>query len=414
MNSKKTTFPGKNSPEVKFIVELGRSFHKCGFSSYALEERLMEVASNFDISLQVYSSPTGIFLSFEDQDAFTTTILRVEPGILDLEKIALTNEISNRVLDKKTTAKEGLDLLKRVMSKGNRFPFWIVILSYAAISVMVSVIIGGGLKELFVSCLLGLVVGIIFIISNKFNFTRLLEFICAASIGALSNILYTLIGPYDQSIAIISGLIVLFPGLTLISGIDEIANRNPLSGTTRLSTALFVLMFIVFGVALGSDFFFPQTNSYIFNIKNLSLPISLQYIATFLAPLAFIAILNARFKDAPVMLISSLLAQIGLYFGNKIVSDQIGIFFAALILGLFSNSWARISKGSQYIPLISGLILLVPGVVGYQSLSSFLSKDISEGIMIAFSMSLRAIALVTGLLCSNFMVSAYKSRDQKL
>jgi len=413
MNSKKTTFPGKNSPEVKFIVELGRSFHKCGFSSYALEERLMEVASNFDISLQVYSSPTGIFLSFEDQDAFTTTILRVEPGILDLEKIALTNEISNRVLDKKTTAKEGLDLLKRVMSKGNRFPFWIIILSYAAISVMVSVIIGGGLKELFVSCFLGSIVGIIFVISNRFNLTRLLEFLCAASIGALSNILYRLIGPYDQSIAIISGLIVLFPGLTLISGIDEIANRNPLSGTTRLSSALFILMFIVFGVALGSNFFFPQTNSYIFNIKNLSLPIYLQYIATFLAPLTFIAILNARFKDAPVMLLSSLLAQIGLYFGNRIVSDQIGIFFAALTLGLFSNSWARFSKGSQYIPLISGLILLVPGVVGYQSLSSFLSKDISEGIIIAFNMSLRAIALVTGLLCSNFMVSAYKNKDQK-
>jgi uncharacterized membrane protein YjjB (DUF3815 family) len=241
----------------------------------------------------------------------------------------------------------------------------------------------------------------------------LLEFLCAASIGALSNILYRLIGPYDQSIAIISGLIVLFPGLTLISGIDEIANRNPLSGTTRLSSALFILMFIVFGVALGSNFFFPQTNSYIFNIKNLSLPIYLQYIATFLAPLTFIAILNARFKDAPVMLLSSLLAQIGLYFGNRIVSDQIGIFFAALTLGLFSNSWARFSKGSQYIPLISGLILLVPGVVGYQSLSSFLSKDISEGIIIAFNMSLRAIALVTGLLCSNFMVSAYKNKDQK-
>jgi uncharacterized membrane protein YjjP (DUF1212 family) len=359
--------------------------------------------------LQVYSSPTGIFLSFEDQDAFTTTILRVEPGILDLEKIALTNEISNRVLDKKTTAKEGIDLLKRVMSKGNRFPFWVIILSYAAISVMVSIIMGGGLKELFVSSFLGLITGIIFVISNKFNLTRLLEFISAALIGALANVLYTLIGPYDQSIAIISGLIVLFPGLTLISGIDEIANRNPVSGTTRLSSALFILMFIVFGVALGTNFFFPH-HSYIFNLKNVSLPIYLQYIATFLAPLTFIAILNARFKDAPVMLISSMLAQVGLYFGNRIVSDQIGIFFAALILGLFSNSWARFSKGSQYIPLISGLILLVPGVVGYQSLSSFLSKDISEGIMIAFNMSLRAIALVTGLLCSNFMVSAYKKR----
>ncbi|WP_448590046.1 threonine/serine ThrE exporter family protein [Thermodesulfobium sp.] len=410
MNSKQAIFPGKNSPEVKFIVELGRSFHKCGFSSYALEERLMEVASNFDISLQVYSSPTGIFLSFETQDIFTTTILRVEPGILDLEKIALTNEISNRVLEREITAKEGHELLKRIMSKRNSFPFWIIIFSYFAISAMVSIIMGGGLKELFVSSFLGCITGIISVISNKLNLTRLLEFICAAFAGVLSNILYTLIGPYDQSISIISGLIVLFPGFTLISGIDEIANRNLVSGTTRLSSALFILMFIVFGVALGTNFFFPHENSYILDLKNLPIPSPFLYIATLLAPLAFIAILNARIKDAPVMLISSLFAQIGLYFGNRIVSDQIGIFFASLVLGLFSNFWARFSRGSQYIPLISGLILLVPGVVGYQSLSSFLSKDINEGIIIAFNMSLRAIALVTGLLCSNFIISAYKPK----
>jgi uncharacterized membrane protein YjjP (DUF1212 family) len=410
MNSKQAIFPGKNSPEVKFIVELGRSFHKCGFSSYALEERLMEVASNFDISLQVYSSPTGIFLSFETQDIFTTTILRVEPGILDLEKIALTNEISNRVLEREITAKEGYELLKRIMSKRNSFPFWIIIFSYFAISAMVSIIMGGGLKELFVSSFLGCITGIISVISNKLNLTRLLEFICAAFAGVLSNILYTLIGPYDQSISIISGLIVLFPGFTLISGIDEIANRNLVSGTTRLSSALFILMFIVFGVALGTNFFFPHENSYILDLKNLPIPSPFLYIATLLAPLAFIAILNARIKDAPVMLISSLFAQIGLYFGNRIVSDQIGIFFASLVLGLFSNFWARFSRGSQYIPLISGLILLVPGVVGYQSLSSFLSKDINEGIIIAFNMSLRAIALVTGLLCSNFIISAYKPK----
>uniref|UniRef100_A0A7C5KDD3 Threonine/serine exporter family protein n=1 Tax=Thermodesulfobium narugense TaxID=184064 RepID=A0A7C5KDD3_9BACT len=410
MNSKQAIFPGKNSPEVKFIVELGRSFHKCGFSSYALEERLMEVASNFDISLQVYSSPTGIFLSFETQDIFTTTILRVEPGILDLEKIALTNEISNRVLEREITAKEGYELLKRIMSKRNSFPFWIIIFSYFAISAMVSIIMGGGLKELFVSSFLGCITGIISVISNKLNLTRLLEFICAAFAGVLSNILYILIGPYDQSISIISGLIVLFPGFTLISGIDEIANRNLVSGTTRLSSALFILMFIVFGVALGTNFFFPHENSYILDLKNLPIPSPFLYIATLLAPLAFIAILNARIKDAPVMLISSLFAQIGLYFGNRIVSDQIGIFFASLVLGLFSNFWARFSRGSQYIPLISGLILLVPGVVGYQSLSSFLSKDINEGIIIAFNMSLRAIALVTGLLCSNFIISAYKPK----
>ena len=53
------------------------------------------------------------------------------------------------------------------------------------------------------------------------------------------------------------------------------------------------------------------------------------------------------------------------------------------------------------VPLVPGLLILVPGTVGFGSLSKFLESDVVSGVATAFKMALIAVALVTGLLLSN-------------
>ena len=48
--------------------------------------------------------------------------------------------------------------------------------------------------------------------------------------------------------------------------------------------------------------------------------------------------------------------------------------------------------------LVPGILLLVPGSVGYRSLSSLMERQTVAGIETAFSMILTAVALVAGLL----------------
>ena len=50
------------------------------------------------------------------------------------------------------------------------------------------------------------------------------------------------------------------------------------------------------------------------------------------------------------------------------------------------------------VVLVPGILLLVPGSIGYQSMSSMMERNTIAGIDTAFTMILTAVSLVAGLL----------------
>jgi uncharacterized membrane protein YjjB (DUF3815 family) len=56
------------------------------------------------------------------------------------------------------------------------------------------------------------------------------------------------------------------------------------------------------------------------------------------------------------------------------------------------------------VPLAPGMIILVPGSLGYRSLSALLDRQTIEGIDFAFGTILVAMSLVGGLLASSAIV----------
>ncbi|HEX7977062.1 MAG TPA: threonine/serine exporter family protein, partial [Gemmatimonadaceae bacterium] len=54
--------------------------------------------------------------------------------------------------------------------------------------------------------------------------------------------------------------------------------------------------------------------------------------------------------------------------------------------------------------LVPGILLLVPGSVGYRSMSAMMDRDTVAGIDIAFTMILTAVSLVAGLLIAGVLV----------
>ena len=77
----------------------------------------------------------------------------------------------------------------------------------------------------------------------------------------------------------------------------------------------------------------------------------------------------------------------------------------ALVLGVASNLASRWLDQPSAIALIPALILLVPGSLGFRSLQALLADDVVGGIESLFSMALVAIALVSGLLVANLLMT---------
>ena len=113
---------------------------------------------------------------------------------------------------------------------------------------------------------------------------------------------------------------------------------------------------------------------------------------------------QGRPKDLPWIVLGGLTAFATTWYGAQVFGQVMGAFVGAFVTGLAANLFERISGITRSVMLMPGIILLVPGSVGFQSLTLLVEKNVLEGIDTAFSMSFVAIALVTGLLFSSLIL----------
>jgi uncharacterized membrane protein YjjB (DUF3815 family) len=212
----------------------------------------------------------------------------------------------------------------------------------------------------------------------------------------------SLIAPFAVYTATLAGIIVLLPGLLLTNAIRELAQRHLASGTARLAGAIVTLLSLVFGVALGDRLaaaLFGAAPS----INPVALPGWTAAIAVIAAGASFVVILRAEQNDAFWMIIAGALTYTVGGFAAMWVGTELGLFLAALLAGVMSAFWSSIKDRPQQVVLVPGILMLVPGSVGFRSLSNLLDRDVISGVQTAFTMILAATALSAGLLVAGLI-----------
>jgi uncharacterized membrane protein YjjB (DUF3815 family) len=180
-----------------------------------------------------------------------------------------------------------------------------------------------------------------------------------------------------------------------------------MSGTARLSGAFITFLGITFGVALGTGLVIRAFGPPMAGAP-LPLPAWTLWLALILAPLGFTVLLKALPRDAIWIVLSGVIAFAGVRLGADLLGVELGAFVAAFIVGLVSNVFARVYDRPASIMLTPGILLLVPGSVGYRSFSSLLEREVVLGIETAFTMVITGFALVAGLLIANVVAPGRK------
>jgi uncharacterized membrane protein YjjB (DUF3815 family) len=102
-----------------------------------------------------------------------------------------------------------------------------------------------------------------------------------------------------------------------------------------------------------------------------------------------------------VIIGAGVVAMIGAQVGVVMLGPELGGFVGALALGLFANAWSAYTRRPSLVATMPGILLLVPGSIGYRALDLFVAHDVTGGLQSAFATALVAIALVGGLLVAN-------------
>jgi uncharacterized membrane protein YjjP (DUF1212 family) len=391
-------------PRVAFAVKLGRALHRYGAPTHRLEQAMNAVLRSLGLEGAFFSTPTGIFASFGPPEEQRTSLIRVEPSEVDLGKLAALDDLAGRVARGETGAAEGAREVERIVAAPPRYGVLLTTLSFGVASGAASRFLGGGWREAVASTVIGLVLGVLASLFGRREETSyVFEVVAAALAASLAALAALALAPLSIFLTTMAGVIVLVPGLTLTTAMRELATRNLVSGTARLMGAVLVFFEIGFGAALGAQLarLLPAPGG---ADGPEALPAWTLAVALVTAPLAFTVLLRARARDAGWIVLACALSFGGARAGALLLGPELGVFVGAVTIGAAGNLYARLLNRPSAVTLIPGLLLLVPGSVGYGSFARFIERDVTTGLEAAFTMILIAVALVTGLLVSNVVV----------
>ncbi len=389
---------------VAFTLQLGEALHRYGTPAHRLEEHLEMVARQLGLEARFFSTPTSIFASFGPPEALHTSLIRVEPGDLDLGRLAKLDALADDVVRGHLPPEEGSKRVAAILAEPPRSGLVSRLLSWALVAAAGAWLFGGGPKEAAVAGTSSLLIGGLEAWTKREPRRFLmLELVAALLATALSVVTASLFGPLSIQVATLAGVIVLLPGLSLTVAITELATRNLISGASRLVGAALVFLQLGFGVALGTRLtqLLPPL------LPALRLPHSLwtEILALLVATLAVSVLFRAQREDWLWIGLSGALAFCGARLGAQWLGAELGAFLGALVVGTASNALSRGRQRPAIITVVPGIMLLVPGSLGFRSLESLMARDVVAGVDTAFSMLMVAVALVTGLLFANAVVS---------
>lgn len=387
-----------------FVENLGRALHRYGSPAHRLEEAMVLVARRLGIDGQFFSTPTAIFASLGTPGRRRTVLVRVEPGDVDLERLETLDGILGDLVHGRIDLDAAGRRVDAAVAAPRRYGALAQLLAFALVSGAGAQFFGGGLREVWAATAIGGVIGLLGLLVERSPASgRLFELVAALIASALATFAAAWAGVGSPFLVTLSGLIALLPGLTLTVAMTELASRHLVSGAARIAGAVLVFLMLAFGVALGQ-----RLASLLVTLPPAAVPTPLPP-WTVLPALALAAAgLMVLFRASPArygwLLLAGAVGLLGSHFGTRLLGPELGAMAGATVVGLAGNAYSRLLDRPAVALQMPGLILLVPGSIGLRSLASLLDQDAIAGVQTAFTMTLVAVALVTGLLVANVLL----------
>ncbi|MEK7832243.1 MAG: threonine/serine exporter family protein, partial [Acidobacteriota bacterium] len=122
---------------------------------------------------------------------------------------------------------KGSERIEKILAAPERYGSALRTIAFGMASAAASRFLGGGLKEIGVSALIGLLIGLLSVFASKYpTWGKVFEPVAAFVASAMAAALSFVVGPYAVSNATLAGMIVLMPGLTLTVAMIELSTQN--------------------------------------------------------------------------------------------------------------------------------------------------------------------------------------------
>ena len=390
-----------NRDAEAFLLRLARVLHVSGAAVHQVEDILAALAARLGVRAQFSATPTSIVASIGPEGHEHMRMLRLEPGENDLGHATLVLAVARSVMRGEMTPADGAARLIEIELTPPPYGDAVTTLAFALSSAAAARFLGGGPIEIGVAAVIGLLGGVLAMVARRRPAVgRLFEPLSAFAASFLAVTASHLLGPLSVHLATLAGIIILIPGLTFTVAVTELSNRHLVAGTARLFGAFTSFVVIAVCVAIGSAAAQALMGPTI-TAQPRALPEATLAIALIAAPLAFTVLLRALPRDALWILLACGLGFAGTRLGSRYLGPELGVFLGALVVGLSGSAYWHFLRRPPPVLRVPGILLLVPGSVGFRSITSLLDAQVVPGVETAFKMVTMATALAAGLLVAS-------------
>jgi uncharacterized membrane protein YjjP (DUF1212 family) len=337
-------------------------------------------------------------------------LLRVEPGDQDLGRLSAVHDVARGVARDELTPSAGSAWLDAIDTAPPPYRGIIRVAAMGLSSAAAAIFLGGGSREITVAGIIGLGIGLLAYVGEKARAVRrLFEPLSAFVASVLAALAARVIGPLSVYLVTLAGIIILIPGFTLTVAVTELSNRHLVAGTARLFGALTTLVVLAVGVAIGGTLMTTLLGAPP-PAEPAALPAWTLAVALVAAPLGFAVLLKALPRDVPWIVATCGLGFAATRAGGVILGPELGVFAGAVVVGLAGSVYNYTRARPAAVLRVPGILLLVPGSIGFRGLTALLDKQVVPGVETAFRMITIAVALAAGLLIASVVAPSRITR----
>jgi uncharacterized membrane protein YjjP (DUF1212 family) len=409
-----------SATRIAFVLELARRLHQYGTSAPRLEMAVAGAAQRLGLVADVWSSPTAVIISFadlgqgEEAVAQTTQVMRLAPGEVNLQRLCDADDIADRAIAGELDLREGFRLLRALGRPDTRREKIGLLASYGLSAASIAALfLHSSWVDLLVAGVIGTIIGgITLLAASRPRLAVASDAICALVATAVTIVVSAFVVPLAIKSVVLASLIILIPGMSLTTAVREISSQHLVSGMARMGGAMSTLLKLTFGTIAATqlcaafgitarDFALP------------ALPAWTDYPALLVAAIAFAILFRAARRDWLVVIVAVIVGYLATRWGGAISGSlpgaPFGVFLGGLLLGAFANIYARFAHRPGAVIREPGILLLVPGSVGFRSMSFLLERDTSLGMDTGLLLLTLLVSLVAGLMFGDLLVSPRRS-----
>ncbi|MDE2307606.1 MAG: threonine/serine exporter family protein [Xanthomonadaceae bacterium] len=405
---------------IAFLLELARRLHQYGTTAPRLEMAIAGSAQRMGLVADVWSSPTALIISFTDMAqgeeavAHATQVMRLAPGDVNLARLCEADRIADQVITGALDLREGFHRLRALDRPESRLARLAVIASYGlSAASVVALFLHSSWPDLLTAALIGLIIGTISVLSlGRPRLAVASDAISALVATTIAIMVSAFVVPLAIKAVVLASLIVLIPGMSLTTAVRELSSQHLVAGVARMGGAVSTLLKLTFGTVAATQVCAAvgiQARDHALP----PLPSWLDYPTLLLGAFGFAILFRAARKDWPVVMGAVTVGYLATRWGGQISGylpgAPFGVFLGGFVLSALANFYARFAHRPGALIREPGIILLVPGSVGFRSMSFLLDRNTELGMDTGILLLTLLVSLVAGLMFGDLLVSPRRS-----